>query len=132
MDAEFTVNSASGVERLQRTQELVREGGDWRVVMRPEQIAAFTATDEEADTEPTLEPRVPATEDAAPEQGKVAEQTTLTEDLNCSDFDYQEDAQEVYEQDTSDPNGLDGPPGEGYTGEEGVACEDLPSRFGGE
>jgi len=43
VDAEFTVNSAAGVERLQRTQELVREGGNWRVVMRPEQIAAFSA-----------------------------------------------------------------------------------------
>ncbi len=47
-------------------------------------------------------------------------------DYDCSDFDTQEQAQRVYEQDTSDPNGLDGPIGEGYTGEEGVACEDLP------
>ena len=41
-----------------------------------------------------------------------------------------EDAQALYEQDTSDPNGLDGPAGEGYTGEQGEACEDLPSRVG--
>jgi hypothetical protein len=47
-------------------------------------------------------------------------------DYNCSDFDTQAEAQQVYEQDTSDPSGLDGPPGEGYTGEQGVACEDLP------
>lgn len=33
------------------------------------------------------------------------------EDLyNCTDFQYQEDAQAVYNQDTSDPNGLDGLP----------------------
>jgi hypothetical protein len=49
VDVAFTVTSASGVERLQRTQEFVREGGDWRVVMRPEQLAAFTATDNSAE-----------------------------------------------------------------------------------
>ena len=47
-------------------------------------------------------------------------------DYDCSDFDTQEEAQQVYEQDTSDPYGLDGPQGEAYTGEQGVACEDLP------
>jgi hypothetical protein len=47
-------------------------------------------------------------------------------DYNCSDFDTQEQAQQVYEQDTSDPSGLDGPPGEEYTGEQGIVCEDLP------
>lgn len=30
---------------------------------------------------------------------------------DCSDFTYQEDAQAVYDQDTTDPYGLDGPPG---------------------
>ena len=54
VDAVFTVNSAGGVEHLQRTQQLVREDGDWRVVMRPEQIAVFTATDDAADTDPAL------------------------------------------------------------------------------
>jgi hypothetical protein len=44
-----------------------------------------------------------------------------------ADFQYQEDAQAVYDQDTSDPYGLDGPPGEAYAGEQGVACEELPS-----
>src|SRR5215213_9433298 len=46
---------------------------------------------------------------------------------DCADFSYQEDAQAVYDQDTSDPYGLDGPPGESYAGEPGVACEELPS-----
>ena len=55
VDAAFTVTSASGVERLERTQEFVREDGDWRVVMRPEQIAAFTATGDEVETEPESE-----------------------------------------------------------------------------
>jgi hypothetical protein len=48
------------------------------------------------------------------------------DEFDCSDFDTQEQAQQTYEWDTSDPNGLDGPPGEGYTGEQGVACENLP------
>ena len=43
-----------------------------------------------------------------------------------TDFQYQEEAQAVYNQDTSDPYGLDGPPGEGYAGIQGVACEELP------
>ena len=47
---------------------------------------------------------------------------------NCEDFDFQEDAQAFYNQDTSDPDGLDGPIGTEFTGEQGVACEELPSR----
>ena len=39
---------------------------------------------------------------------------------NCSDFSTQEEAQDVYDEDTSDPNYLDGD-------NDGVACEDLPS-----
>jgi hypothetical protein len=47
---------------------------------------------------------------------------------NCDDFTYQEEAQAEYDKDTSDPNGLDGPIGSGFTGTQGVACEDLPHR----
>jgi hypothetical protein len=47
---------------------------------------------------------------------------------DCGDFQYQEDAQAVYDQDTSDPYGLDGPPGEAYEGTQGVACEALPHK----
>jgi hypothetical protein len=51
------------------------------------------------------------------------------EDLyDCEDFTYQEEAQAVYDQDTSDPYGLDGPQGAAYSGEQGVACEELPRR----
>lgn len=39
---------------------------------------------------------------------------------DCSDFDYQEDAQDVLDEDPSDPNDLD-PDGNGW------ACEDLPN-----
>jgi hypothetical protein len=46
----------------------------------------------------------------------------LAADLDCKDFKYQEDAQAVYNQDPSDPNGLDGAP------KNGIACESLPKR----
>ena len=46
---------------------------------------------------------------------------------NCDDFTYQEDAQAEFDKDTSDPNGLDGPVGTGFSGVPNVACEDLPS-----
>jgi hypothetical protein len=42
-------------------------------------------------------------------------------DKNCSDFQYQEDAQEVLDADSDDPNDLD-------RDSDGVACESLPSR----
>ncbi len=41
-------------------------------------------------------------------------------DLNCSDFATQEEAQAVYNQDPSDPNGLD-------RDNDGIACESLAS-----
>src|SRR5919107_1328517 len=47
---------------------------------------------------------------------------------DCDDFQYQEDAQEVYDRDPSDPSGLDGPIGEASDGIAGVACEALPHR----
>ena len=49
---------------------------------------------------------------------------------NCDDFTYQEEAQAVYNQNTNDPHGLDGPigPNNDTRGTPGLACEDLPSR----
>ena len=41
--------------------------------------------------------------------------------LNCDDFDTQQEAQAVYNQDPSDPNGLDG------NDNDGIACESLAS-----
>lgn len=47
------------------------------------------------------------------------------DDLDCSDFDYQEEAQAALDADPSDPHRLDG----GADGPaDGVACESLPSR----
>lgn len=40
---------------------------------------------------------------------------------NCADFEYQEDAQAIFDQDPSDPNRLDGD-------NDSIACEGLPNR----
>ncbi len=51
----------------------------------------------------------------------VAAPAFAQDDLNCSDFATQEEAQAEFDADTSDPNGLDGD-------NDGLACEDsLPS-----
>lgn len=47
--------------------------------------------------------------------------------FNCEDFDTQEQAQAFFDADPSDPDGLDGPPGDAFTGQPGVACESLPA-----
>jgi hypothetical protein len=60
--------------------------------------------------------------------GAGAQETA--DQFDCEDFQYQEDAQAVYDQDPSDPHGLDGPIGEASDGEAGVACEELPHRPG--
>lgn len=41
--ADLTVSSSDGEEQYEVTQRLVREDGDWRVVMRDEQAASFAA-----------------------------------------------------------------------------------------
>jgi hypothetical protein len=46
------------------------------------------------------------------------------QDLDCSDFTFQEDAQAVFDQDRSDPNRLDEDAGP----DDGIACEALPRR----
>lgn len=45
-------------------------------------------------------------------------------DLNCSDFATQAEAQAEFNRDTSDPNGLDG------SDNDGLACESLPGGSG--
>ena len=130
VDTVFTANSVVGSERLQRTQRFVLENGEWRVVMRPDQVAIFTAI---GDAGGSLEqpPPPPEGEDKASKQAQPQQPQApaLGQDLyDCEDFQYQEDAQALYEQDTSDPYGLDGPQGEASTGTPGVACEELPNR----
>jgi hypothetical protein len=48
------------------------------------------------------------------------------QEVNCDDFPNQAAAQQALKDDSSDPEGLDGPPGAAFSGIQGVACEDLP------
>jgi hypothetical protein len=61
-------------------------------------------------------------EEPAPTEGVVDESkpVRIKEDFDCVDFEFQEEAQEVYDQDRSDPYNLD-PSGDGE------ACSSLPS-----
>lgn len=56
----------------------------------------------------------------------VLSSPVLAQELNCEDFPNQAAAQQALKDDSSDPEGLDGPPGATFTGIQGVACEDLP------
>lgn len=51
----------------------------------------------------------------------LAAPAAAQEDLDCSDFDTQQEAQAVYDADPSDPHGLDG------SDQDGIVCESLPS-----
>lgn len=53
----------------------------------------------------------------------IANPTQAREDLDCSDFATQEEAQAVLEEDPSDPHRLD-------RDGDGIACESLPSGSG--
>lgn len=48
--------------------------------------------------------------------------------INCSNFTYQEDAQDYFNLHPGDPEGLDGPIGPAFDGIQNVACEALPHR----
>ena len=48
------------------------------------------------------------------------------QEINCDDFPNQAAAQQELREDPSDPEGLDGLPGEAFSGIQGVACEELP------
>ena len=46
LEVSLSISDATGQEEAQVTQQMVREGGGWRVVMRDDQIAAFTGADQ--------------------------------------------------------------------------------------
>jgi hypothetical protein len=62
-------------------------------------------------------------EDAAIGAEAGADPGGYSDELNCSDFSAQEESQAVYDQDPSDPNGLD-------RDNDGIACETLPHQSG--
>ena len=51
----------------------------------------------------------------------MAPAASVAQDLDCNNFQFQEDAQDVLNGDPSDPNRLD-------ADHDGVACETLPHR----
>jgi hypothetical protein len=85
-------------------------------------IFGFVGTVGAGPAPPSTEPEVTVPEDnevPPPEAEEEPEEEEV--DLDCADFDFQEDAQEELLADPSDPNNLDG---EG----DGIACEALPHR----
>jgi hypothetical protein len=94
-------------------------------------IACEELIESDARAEPTATPepdnkrrrnRGNQEEEPAPTEVVIDEPKTvrIQEDFDCVDFEFQEDAQEVYDQDRSDPYNLD-PSGDG------LACSSLPS-----
>ena len=68
------------------------------------------------------EPRLSAAQQGEPRLS-AAQQGDL---YDCSDFEFQEDAQAVYDDDPTDPYGLEGSIGPDK--DDGIACKELPSR----
>jgi hypothetical protein len=62
-----------------------------------------------------------ADEDEQNGQDEESDDSGSSDDLNCEDFDTQEEAQAVLDDDSSDPNNLD-------ADSDGIACESLPSE----
>jgi hypothetical protein len=123
VDVSFVDNT--GTPRFVIVWGLVKEGGAWKL---DEQISAQTETTPSASPKPTSSPSAPPSPSPSPSPEPSGGLPPLPSDgdYDCEHFDTQEQAQRVYEQDTSDPHGLDGPQGEGYSGDPGVACEELP------
>ena len=90
-----------------------------------ELLASDVQTEPAAGTEPDQERRRNRRnqeEESAPTEVVIDEPETvrIREDFDCVDFEFQEEAQKVYDDDRSDPYNLD-PSGDG------VACSSLPS-----
>jgi hypothetical protein len=90
-----------------------------------ELLASEPAAEPEAGTEPTPERRRNRRnqdEEPAPTEVVIDEPETvrIKEDFDCVDFEFQEEAQKVYDEDITDPYNLD-PSGDG------IACSSLPS-----
>ena len=124
----FTLSDDEGSQEISVTQRLTCEDRAWRVVMRDEQATAFLAPqeeDEHTQDEPAPEPEPSDPEPAEPQyepDPSPLPDAPGGEDRDCADFSSQAEAQEAYEDDFSDPNGLD-------ADSDGEACEES---FGGD
>ena len=115
-DVTVVLTATDGSTNVRNTY-FVYEGGSWLHRFSPEEYDLLASA-------PTAS--VSASAGGGSSVSPSPSPSSGVDEFDCSDFDTQEQAQQTYEWDTSDPNGLDGPPGEGYTGEQGVACEELP------
>jgi hypothetical protein len=106
-----------------RNTYVVKKNGRWLHSFSDAEYALFASAD------------ATATASASPSSGPSASASASASgvpplpadgDYDCSEFDTQAEAQRVYDQDPSDPYGLDGPIGDASTGVPAVACEDLP------
>jgi hypothetical protein len=89
-----------------------------RQARREERRTGRNQEEEPAAEEPVQEPEEAVDVDL---RGVVVEPTVveISDDIDCADFDFQEEAQEVYNQNPADPYNLD-PSGDGF------ACSSLP------
>jgi len=125
----LAVSSAGGADQYQVTQQSIHEDGRWRVLMRDDQVASFISV---GSSSASSSAPPSATQSADASAGASSPSDTVgsapSADLyDCSDFATQEEAQAVFNQDPSDPYGLDEDPGP----DDGVACEWNPDSSEG-
>jgi hypothetical protein len=99
---------------LVRDTYFVYEDGAWKHRLSEEELALFMAGT-------SFEEFVKAKQGSSSEPSST-KRSSSEGDLDCSDFDSQEEAQAVLEEDSSDPNGLD-------EDSDGEACEHLRSSL---
>lgn len=113
-DMTRTFYESGGVETPNTvTQEMVRDGDEWKLILRDDQANDILAAQAPAPEETVAEETTSVPETTAPEE------TVSEGDLyDCADFSTQAEAQAVLESDLTDPYGLD---------EDGdlEACEEL-------
>jgi hypothetical protein len=99
---------------LVRDTYFLYENGSWKHRLSEEELALFMVGT-------SFEEFVKAKQGGSSEASRT-KQSSSEGDLDCSDFESQEEAQAVLEEDSSDPNGLD-------EDSDGEACEDLESSL---
>jgi hypothetical protein len=99
-------------------QEMVRDGEEWKLIMREDLIEDILAAKPSTTATSTATSTTKATSEPA-----ALEEPSSSEDLDCADFSTQAEAQAVLDQDLSDPNRLD-------EDRDLEACESLSSSSG--
>ncbi len=113
---------ASPVAAQEETTTAVPDTTATAEVVEPAQTVRHGFEDTDVAAAAVDEPRLSAAQQGEPRLS-AAQQGDL---YDCSDFEFQEEAQEIYDDDPTDPYGLEG--SIGPDNDDGIACEDLPSR----